>query len=62
MFTTWELTKAAHRTREMFMGRRLKVFTKGEGMYTGWGLKLFTEKVRWIVAAKTWEMFTAWVK
>ncbi len=36
---------------EIFMGRSLKMFTVGEGMYTGRGLKLFTEKVRWTVAA-----------
>jgi hypothetical protein len=59
---TWELTKAACRMREMFTGRRLKMYTIGEGVYTGQGLKLFTEKVRRTVVAKTWEMFTAWVK
>ncbi len=53
MFTAWGLTKAAHRMREMFTGRRLKMLTIGEGMYTGRGLKLFTEKVRWTVVAKT---------
>ncbi len=58
MFTTWGLTKAACRMTELFVGRRLKIFTIGEGMYTGLGLKLFTEKVGWTIAAKTQEMFT----
>ncbi len=62
MFTTWGLTKGACRMREMFTGIKLKMFTKGEGMYTGRGLKLFTEKMRWMVAAKSWEMFIAWMK
>jgi hypothetical protein len=41
---TWGLTKANCRMREIFTGRRLKILTIGERMYTGWGLKLFTEK------------------
>jgi hypothetical protein len=48
--------------RKMFTGRGLIVFTIENRMYTGWGLKLFTEKARRTVVAKTWEMFTAWVK
>jgi hypothetical protein len=35
----------------MITGRRFKMFTIGEGMYTGWGIKLFTEKVGWMIAA-----------
>jgi hypothetical protein len=31
----WGLTKAACRMIEMFTGRELKMFTRGEGMYTG---------------------------
>ncbi len=38
MFTAWGLTKAAYRMIEMFTGRGLKMFTRGEGMYTGWSL------------------------
>ncbi len=38
MFTAWGLTKAACRMIEMFTGRGLKMFTRGEGMYTGLSL------------------------
>ena len=31
----WGLTKASCRMIEMFTGRGLKMFTRGEGMYTG---------------------------
>jgi hypothetical protein len=31
----WGVTKAACRMIEMFTGRGLKMFTRGEGMYTG---------------------------
>jgi hypothetical protein len=34
----------------MFTGRSSKMFTIGEGMYTGWELKLFTENVKWTFA------------
>jgi hypothetical protein len=35
IFMAWGLTKAACRMIEMFTGRGLKMFTRGEGMYTG---------------------------
>jgi hypothetical protein len=35
----------------MLTGMSFKMFTIGERMYIGQGLKLFTEKVRWTVAA-----------
>jgi hypothetical protein len=38
MFTAWGLTKAACRMIEIFTGRGLKMFTRGEGMYTGCSL------------------------
>jgi hypothetical protein len=58
MFTTWRLKKAACRMRNVYK-KEIKKFTIGEGMYTGRGLKLFTEKVRWTFADSTWAMFTA---
>jgi hypothetical protein len=62
MFAAWGLTKAACRMIEMFTGRGLKMFTRGEGIYTGRSLILFAKKGRLTDAAKTWRMFTAWGK
>jgi hypothetical protein len=52
MFTAWELTKAACRMIEMFTGMGLKMFTGGEGIYTGQSLFAY-QKRRLTVAAKT---------